>query len=178
MFVRHRKPFSAAPGQEQVFNEIISNFECMLYLFFFLLTISQALLKNQYFLSTTQISGSDTSSKIYTYPNTQPSRTSHSGHWIRRERWKGLISSILFTWILFLPTQCEPSSIQFDLNPKCQSLFWSFFFFKQKTAYEMLRSLVGSEMCIRDRYKKKRPKEALALRVKIKLDWTGFTLRR
>eukprot|EP00658_Telonema_sp_P-2_P036160 TRINITY_DN26209_c0_g1_i1.p1 TRINITY_DN26209_c0_g1~~TRINITY_DN26209_c0_g1_i1.p1 ORF type:complete len:168 (+),score=33.80 TRINITY_DN26209_c0_g1_i1:13-516(+) len=34
------------------------------------------------------------------------------------------------------------------------SLFFSsaivFFFFKQKTAYEMLRSLVGSEMCIRD----------------------------
>eukprot|EP00658_Telonema_sp_P-2_P083589 TRINITY_DN9098_c0_g1_i2.p2 TRINITY_DN9098_c0_g1~~TRINITY_DN9098_c0_g1_i2.p2 ORF type:complete len:106 (+),score=25.50 TRINITY_DN9098_c0_g1_i2:16-333(+) len=28
-----------------------------------------------------------------------------------------------------------------------------FFFFKQKTAYEMLRSLVGSEMCIRDRRK-------------------------
>ena len=27
------------------------------------------------------------------------------------------------------------------------------FFFKQKTAYEMLRSLVGSEMCIRDRRK-------------------------
>eukprot|EP01015_Nassula_variabilis_P025805 TRINITY_DN507_c0_g1_i2.p1 TRINITY_DN507_c0_g1~~TRINITY_DN507_c0_g1_i2.p1 ORF type:complete len:127 (+),score=65.69 TRINITY_DN507_c0_g1_i2:73-453(+) len=31
------------------------------------------------------------------------------------------------------------------------SLLFSFFFFKQKTAYEMLRSLVGSEMCIRDR---------------------------
>src|SRR5674536_172122 len=30
-------------------------------------------------------------------------------------------------------------------------LFFLFFFFKQKTAYEMLRSLVGSEMCIRDR---------------------------
>ena len=30
--------------------------------------------------------------------------------------------------------------------------FLYFFFFKQKTAYEMLRSLVGSEMCIRDRY--------------------------
>eukprot|EP00658_Telonema_sp_P-2_P007524 TRINITY_DN12806_c0_g1_i1.p1 TRINITY_DN12806_c0_g1~~TRINITY_DN12806_c0_g1_i1.p1 ORF type:complete len:215 (+),score=47.52 TRINITY_DN12806_c0_g1_i1:46-690(+) len=29
--------------------------------------------------------------------------------------------------------------------------FMCFFFFKQKTAYEMLRSLVGSEMCIRDR---------------------------
>eukprot|EP00658_Telonema_sp_P-2_P060277 TRINITY_DN49231_c0_g1_i1.p1 TRINITY_DN49231_c0_g1~~TRINITY_DN49231_c0_g1_i1.p1 ORF type:complete len:520 (-),score=150.87 TRINITY_DN49231_c0_g1_i1:259-1818(-) len=29
--------------------------------------------------------------------------------------------------------------------------FYIFFFFKQKTAYEMLRSLVGSEMCIRDR---------------------------
>eukprot|EP00658_Telonema_sp_P-2_P057073 TRINITY_DN45540_c0_g1_i1.p1 TRINITY_DN45540_c0_g1~~TRINITY_DN45540_c0_g1_i1.p1 ORF type:complete len:264 (+),score=50.18 TRINITY_DN45540_c0_g1_i1:58-849(+) len=28
--------------------------------------------------------------------------------------------------------------------------FHYFFFFKQKTAYEMLRSLVGSEMCIRD----------------------------
>eukprot|EP00658_Telonema_sp_P-2_P077188 TRINITY_DN6923_c0_g3_i4.p1 TRINITY_DN6923_c0_g3~~TRINITY_DN6923_c0_g3_i4.p1 ORF type:complete len:936 (-),score=267.78 TRINITY_DN6923_c0_g3_i4:142-2949(-) len=30
------------------------------------------------------------------------------------------------------------------------SLYFFFFFFKQKTAYEMLRSLVGSEMCIRD----------------------------
>src|SRR5674536_383725 len=30
-------------------------------------------------------------------------------------------------------------------------VFCFFFFFKQKTAYEMLRSLVGSEMCIRDR---------------------------
>ena len=29
-------------------------------------------------------------------------------------------------------------------------IFVVFFFFKQKTAYEMLRSLVGSEMCIRD----------------------------
>ena len=29
-------------------------------------------------------------------------------------------------------------------------MFVFFFFFKQKTAYEMLRSLVGSEMCIRD----------------------------
>src|SRR5678816_2179681 len=33
-----------------------------------------------------------------------------------------------------------------------QEVFF-FFFFKQKTAYEMLRSLVGSEMCIRDSYK-------------------------
>ena len=41
------------------------------------------------------------------------------------------------------------------------------FFFKQKTAYEIMPSLVGSEMCIRDRYysavafagtKKRRPK--------------------
>ena len=31
-------------------------------------------------------------------------------------------------------------------------LLYFFFFFKQKTAYEMLRSLVGSEMCIRDRF--------------------------
>ena len=33
---------------------------------------------------------------------------------------------------------------------KCNIFFFIFFFFKQKTAYEMLRSLVGSEMCIRD----------------------------
>eukprot|EP00658_Telonema_sp_P-2_P075144 TRINITY_DN6456_c0_g1_i1.p1 TRINITY_DN6456_c0_g1~~TRINITY_DN6456_c0_g1_i1.p1 ORF type:complete len:148 (-),score=19.02 TRINITY_DN6456_c0_g1_i1:380-823(-) len=32
----------------------------------------------------------------------------------------------------------------------CIFLLFFFFFFKQKTAYEMLRSLVGSEMCIRD----------------------------
>ena len=29
---------------------------------------------------------------------------------------------------------------------------WLLLFFKQKTVYEMLRSLVGSEMCIRDRW--------------------------
>eukprot|EP00658_Telonema_sp_P-2_P048813 TRINITY_DN37120_c0_g1_i2.p1 TRINITY_DN37120_c0_g1~~TRINITY_DN37120_c0_g1_i2.p1 ORF type:complete len:245 (+),score=65.34 TRINITY_DN37120_c0_g1_i2:47-781(+) len=34
------------------------------------------------------------------------------------------------------------------------SNFLCFFFFKQKTAYEMLRSLVGSEMCIRDSFEK------------------------
>src|SRR5674536_117371 len=33
----------------------------------------------------------------------------------------------------------------------CGVMKFFFFFFKQKTAYEMLRSLVGSEMCIRDR---------------------------
>eukprot|EP00831_Metopus_contortus_P006682 TRINITY_DN12568_c0_g1_i3.p4 TRINITY_DN12568_c0_g1~~TRINITY_DN12568_c0_g1_i3.p4 ORF type:complete len:129 (-),score=31.64 TRINITY_DN12568_c0_g1_i3:477-863(-) len=31
-------------------------------------------------------------------------------------------------------------------------VFVFFFFFKQKTAYEMQRGLVGSEMCIRDRF--------------------------
>ena len=30
-------------------------------------------------------------------------------------------------------------------------IFCGFFFFKQKTAYEIMPSLVGSEMCIRDR---------------------------
>ena len=34
-------------------------------------------------------------------------------------------------------------------------IYFFIFFFKQKTAYEMLRSLVGSEMCIRDRFKSK-----------------------
>eukprot|EP00658_Telonema_sp_P-2_P072939 TRINITY_DN6200_c0_g1_i4.p1 TRINITY_DN6200_c0_g1~~TRINITY_DN6200_c0_g1_i4.p1 ORF type:complete len:295 (-),score=75.80 TRINITY_DN6200_c0_g1_i4:266-1150(-) len=38
-------------------------------------------------------------------------------------------------------------------------LFIFFFFFKQKTAYEMLRSLVGSEMCIRDRAKRKKKRD-------------------
>eukprot|EP00658_Telonema_sp_P-2_P043346 TRINITY_DN31287_c0_g1_i1.p1 TRINITY_DN31287_c0_g1~~TRINITY_DN31287_c0_g1_i1.p1 ORF type:complete len:190 (+),score=56.03 TRINITY_DN31287_c0_g1_i1:45-614(+) len=38
----------------------------------------------------------------------------------------------------------------FDVSVKKWRLFVCFFFFKQKTAYEMLRSLVGSEMCIRD----------------------------
>ena len=32
-----------------------------------------------------------------------------------------------------------------------EQLRQSFFFFKQKTAYDVLGSLVGSEMCIRDR---------------------------
>eukprot|EP00658_Telonema_sp_P-2_P076398 TRINITY_DN6675_c0_g1_i1.p1 TRINITY_DN6675_c0_g1~~TRINITY_DN6675_c0_g1_i1.p1 ORF type:complete len:112 (+),score=31.75 TRINITY_DN6675_c0_g1_i1:25-360(+) len=36
----------------------------------------------------------------------------------------------------------------YEMTNSISDLF--FFFFKQKTAYEMLRSLVGSEMCIRD----------------------------
>ena len=39
-----------------------------------------------------------------------------------------------------------------------------FFFFKQKTAYEMLRSLVGSEMCIRDRLRTVSGAEARPIR--------------
>eukprot|EP00831_Metopus_contortus_P035519 TRINITY_DN2827_c0_g1_i10.p1 TRINITY_DN2827_c0_g1~~TRINITY_DN2827_c0_g1_i10.p1 ORF type:complete len:220 (-),score=61.07 TRINITY_DN2827_c0_g1_i10:164-823(-) len=35
------------------------------------------------------------------------------------------------------------------------SIIFFFFFFKQKTAYEMQRGLVGSEMCIRDRYQRR-----------------------
>ena len=39
------------------------------------------------------------------------------------------------------------------MHDHCQSTcrFLSIFFFKQKTAYEIMPSLVGSEMCIRDR---------------------------
>ena len=40
-----------------------------------------------------------------------------------------------------------------------------FFFFKQKTAYEIRLSLVGSEMCIRDRYSANEP-VTVALTVK------------
>ncbi len=39
-------------------------------------------------------------------------------------------------------------SILFDLM---SWLFYFFFFFKQKTAYEIYDGLVGSEICIRDR---------------------------
>eukprot|EP00825_Cyclidium_porcatum_P045351 TRINITY_DN687_c0_g1_i5.p2 TRINITY_DN687_c0_g1~~TRINITY_DN687_c0_g1_i5.p2 ORF type:complete len:117 (-),score=8.07 TRINITY_DN687_c0_g1_i5:64-414(-) len=38
--------------------------------------------------------------------------------------------------------------LQFSI---CLCVFCFFFFFKQKTAYEIMPSLVGSEMCIRDR---------------------------
>ena len=37
-----------------------------------------------------------------------------------------------------------------DIQVPLLSVF--FFFFKKKTAYEIMPSLVGSEMCIRDRY--------------------------
>ena len=33
-----------------------------------------------------------------------------------------------------------------------RQIYICFFFFKQKTAYEIMPSLVGSEMCIRDSY--------------------------
>src|SRR5450756_874522 len=36
------------------------------------------------------------------------------------------------------------------LSVFCVILLFGFFFFKQKTAYEIMPSLVGSEMCIRD----------------------------
>src|SRR5674536_148675 len=58
----------------------------------------------------------------------------------------------------------------------CLVLF--FFFFKQKTAYEMLRSLVGSEMCIRDRMKHiKTFDEAIQKRLRmINSHWLNLTL--
>ncbi|CZR82769.1 hypothetical protein CDFC105_53668 [Clostridioides difficile] len=43
--------------------------------------------------------------------------------------------------------------LRLQLGEEYDVLFLFFFFFKQKTAYEIRLSLVGSEMCIRDRYK-------------------------
>ena len=43
---------------------------------------------------------------------------------------------------------CPEAGAEKGVNVTC-SLY--FLFLEQKTAYEMLRSLVGSEMCIRDR---------------------------
>eukprot|EP00658_Telonema_sp_P-2_P022543 TRINITY_DN1900_c0_g2_i1.p1 TRINITY_DN1900_c0_g2~~TRINITY_DN1900_c0_g2_i1.p1 ORF type:complete len:280 (+),score=72.78 TRINITY_DN1900_c0_g2_i1:68-907(+) len=48
-----------------------------------------------------------------------------------------------------------------------------FFFFKQKTAYEMLRSLVGSEMCIRDRSDDGAPGE-VNKKAKVKAGWRKY----
>ena len=39
----------------------------------------------------------------------------------------------------------------YDVTVEFVMLYLFFFFFKQKTAYEIMPSLVGSEMCIRDR---------------------------
>eukprot|EP01015_Nassula_variabilis_P036282 TRINITY_DN9325_c0_g1_i5.p1 TRINITY_DN9325_c0_g1~~TRINITY_DN9325_c0_g1_i5.p1 ORF type:complete len:271 (+),score=60.00 TRINITY_DN9325_c0_g1_i5:3-815(+) len=50
------------------------------------------------------------------------------------------------------------------------TLVRSFFFFKQKTAYEMLRSLVGSEMCIRDRLNNVTNYEAVCAKVEDVID--------
>ena len=46
---------------------------------------------------------------------------------------------------------------------RADALHAAFFFFKQKTAYEIMPSLVGSEMCIRDRRSAGRSSIRLAL---------------
>ena len=46
-----------------------------------------------------------------------------------------------------------------------------FFFFKQKTAYEIASCLVGSEMCIRDRRRQLRNELA-----ELRKQWTATTL--
>ena len=43
----------------------------------------------------------------------------------------------------------KPDRFNFSLIFEVRKL--KYFFFKQKTAYEIMPSLVGSEMCIRDR---------------------------
>ena len=42
--------------------------------------------------------------------------------------------------------------MQMSSSDMAAFLVFSFFFFKQKTAYDIGVRLVGSEMCIRDRY--------------------------
>ena len=48
----------------------------------------------------------------------------------------------------YYTTDTKNTAFATDVAVDC--LFLSFFFFKQKTAYEIMPSLVGSEMCIRD----------------------------
>eukprot|EP00831_Metopus_contortus_P085122 TRINITY_DN9821_c0_g1_i1.p1 TRINITY_DN9821_c0_g1~~TRINITY_DN9821_c0_g1_i1.p1 ORF type:complete len:214 (+),score=31.02 TRINITY_DN9821_c0_g1_i1:1-642(+) len=52
---------------------------------------------------------------------------------------------------IFIATHIYCISVQYD-SQRLYIYASFFFFFKQKTAYEMQRGLVGSEMCIRDRF--------------------------
>eukprot|EP00831_Metopus_contortus_P053983 TRINITY_DN45399_c0_g1_i1.p2 TRINITY_DN45399_c0_g1~~TRINITY_DN45399_c0_g1_i1.p2 ORF type:complete len:109 (+),score=30.52 TRINITY_DN45399_c0_g1_i1:15-341(+) len=53
-----------------------------------------------------------------------------------------------------------------------------FFFFKQKTAYEMQRGLVGSEMCIRDRYQRRVHGDGSpVIQVSVNADWRVRAIR-
>src|SRR5450756_951406 len=62
--------------------------------------------------------------------------------------------------------------------------FFFFFFFKQKTAYEIMPSLVGSEMCIRDSINTIRPEEEVAYpgdramerRIKSLIRWNAMAM--
>ncbi len=56
----------------------------------------------------------------------------------------------LFNIGLEFPTNSSVHTINTD-NDCPLKMLGVFFFFKQKTAYEIRLSLVGSEMCIRDR---------------------------
>ncbi len=49
-----------------------------------------------------------------------------------------------------LGSLCSIHHVEVNYVHTCMSADW-FFFFKQKTAYEISACLVGSEMCIRDR---------------------------
>eukprot|EP00658_Telonema_sp_P-2_P059158 TRINITY_DN4789_c0_g1_i10.p4 TRINITY_DN4789_c0_g1~~TRINITY_DN4789_c0_g1_i10.p4 ORF type:complete len:106 (+),score=32.24 TRINITY_DN4789_c0_g1_i10:268-585(+) len=81
-----------------------------------------------------------------------------------------LLLFCFFFYIILVPTLFSLSFLLgvfyvFKRQGLPDGLFFFFFFFKQKTAYEMLRSLVGSEMCIRDRYQRRvrgKPHEAEA----------------
>ncbi len=46
---------------------------------------------------------------------------------------------------------CTRIAETWDKGVRTESFEYIFFFFKQKTAYEISACLVGSEMCIRDR---------------------------
>ena len=62
--------------------------------------------------------------------------------------------STIFAYVLEVTVTLSPFAQTSFTNPLLyhQVYFLSFdFFFKQKTAYEIMPSLVGSEMCIRDR---------------------------
>ena len=60
-----------------------------------------------------------------------------------------MVMMVVLYWQLGYVSLCVCSGVAF--NKSVSFVFFVFFFFKQKTAYEIRLSLVGSEMCIRDR---------------------------
>ena len=67
--------------------------------------------------------------------------------------WVGFTAVLLLYCLLYRdPRSMPPNTVRTSSQHSTPAHLVWLFFFKQKTAYEIMPSLVGSEMCIRDRY--------------------------